>query len=606
MSGIRDAAERGTFGTGRKASVAIRASQFPGLVKGYGLMHSTARNDLANEGKGGLVRRETDDPNWIANASAVAEATLKKVIEKGLFKPHKVTKGMYGPLANAITFMNQFSPQAIMAQATARQWSAEIGSAIGKNFSLTSPLSQGFLPYDLIPFVRTIYPVYTPLRNKLPRVPGQGKYHEGRILSSITGSLPGGLGSLQDDSTSEFWGGSFASWPNSLPNAGSQTAYDIQIPYRFFALTEGVSWLAQFSGQGYDDIYGLSSLVLLQEFMLLEEHDLLASSSQALATPSAPTGAARSAGTGEVGLSGVTTDVYAKVTAINFWGQTAASSAVTISATNGQVIDLTLSPVAGALNYVIYLTTGASPGTYYQFTGINTLPGGTVGATKFTLQGAIPTSGNTAPASDTGTSATTRQESLFSVLSGLAYNGGSGPYPNTSAGYYNDNPLSVLNVALVQTTLQQMYNGSTGYLANPSEIIVSANDVVVLANSIQAESIAAYQLRIQQSEMAGVTAGIAVAGVVNPIWRTIPEIVVHPYLPQGNCLFMSYTLPQTQNNLGNVVENVMVQDYAQIAWPVIDPTFRQSIMRYGTFFFPAPQYCGAIQGLMRSSTTPYF
>jgi hypothetical protein len=150
-----------------------------------------------------------------------------------------------------------------------------------------------------------------------------------------------------------------------------------------------------------------------------------------------------------------------------------------------------------------------------------------------------------------------------------------------------------------------MFNGANGYFANPSEIITSAGDAVALANSIQSESVAAYQLRVQQSEMAGVTGGIAVANVVNPVTRSAPEIVVHPYLPQGNALYMSYTLPQTQNNLGNVVEMAMVQDYAQIGWPVIDPAFRQSILRYGTFFMAAPQYCGLSAGLQNSAVTPY-
>ncbi len=163
----------------------------------------------------------------------------------------------------------------------------------------------------------------------------------------------------------------------------------------------------------------------------------------------------------------------------------------------------------------------------------------------------------------------------------------------------------MLNVSVIQNAMQQMFNGTNGYFANPSEIVTSANDAVALANSIQSESVAAYQLRVQQSEMAGVNAGIAVAGVVNPVTRSIPEILIHPYLTQGTAMLMSYTLPQTQNNLGNVVEMAMVQDYAQIGWPVVDPAFRQSILRYGTFFMPAPQYCGLIQGLQQSDTTPY-
>ena len=40
------------------------------------------------------------------------------------------------------------------------------------------------------------------------------------------------------------------------------------IPYRFFGLSESLSWLAQFMGQGFEDISALANLVLLQEFMM--------------------------------------------------------------------------------------------------------------------------------------------------------------------------------------------------------------------------------------------------------------------------------------------------------------------------------------------------
>ena len=248
----------------------------PALVKGYG-MH---RPGVGTPGGVPTFQGELRDAATLERLEAFAEATLGEVIAKGLTRPKKVMKGFTPQFGNALRMMNASSPQAVSMGQTAQMWSKQISSALGKSFSLASPLTSGFVPFDLIPFVRTIYPVYTPLRNKLPRVPGQGEFHRGKILASISGSLPGNLGSLQDDSTSEFFGGSFSSWPNQLPASGSQTAYDLIIPYKFFALTEGTSWLAQFAGQGFDDIYGLAALVLLQEFMLLEEHDMLASSSQ--------------------------------------------------------------------------------------------------------------------------------------------------------------------------------------------------------------------------------------------------------------------------------------------------------------------------------------
>ena len=596
LDGLREAVVSGRYGEGKKGAKSFRNALMPALVKGYGLMQP---------GEPGTIRQETRDSRAIDQMSEYAVATLKSVVKEGRKNPGAVTKGFYGPFGRAIDGLNMFSPQAVSAANQAKIWGGQIQDAIGKSFSLASPLSSGFVPFDLVPFVRTIYPVYTPLRNKLPRVPGQGEYHRGKILSSITGSLPGGLGSLQDDATTEFFGGSgFSAWPNPLPASGSQSAYDIIIPYKFYALTESTSWLAQFAGQGFDDIYGLSSLVLLQEFMLLEEHDILASTSQSLTTPANPTLAARAAGTGETALSGVTTNVFVQVSAMNFWGETTVqASGASVAWSAGDVVDVTISPVPGALQYRIYVTTGASAGTYYEWT--TGMVNGSTGAHKFTLQGALPVSGNSPKVSDTGTGSANRAESIISVLSGQAYNGGSGPYPNVNAGYYNASVGAQLNVSTLQSAMQQMYNGTNGYFANPSEIITSPNDALNLANSIQSETVAAYQLRVQQSEMANVTGGIAVSSVVNPITRSAPEIVIHPYLPQGTSMLMSYTLPQTQNNLGNVVEMVMVQDYAQIGWPVIDPAFRQSILRYGTLFFPAPQYCGLLQGLQNSSTTPY-
>jgi len=591
----------------------MRASIMPGLVKGYG-MHRPGTGTVA--GGSPVFQQELRDPAKQEQLEAFASATLDAVIAKGLRSPEKVYKSLTPPFANSMRMMNNFSPQALSLQQLSDSWTKQMRSSVRKNFAVASPLTSGFVPFDLIPFVRTIYPVYTPLRNKIPRVPGQGEFHRGKILASISGSLPGNLGSLQDDSTSEFFGGSFATWPNQLPDSGKQTAYDLIVPYKFFALTEGVSWLAQFAGQGFDDLYGLASLVLLQEFMLLEEHDILASSSQSLTAPGAPIATPRAAGTGESPLTFTGTDLWITVTALDFWGQTAYSSTsvteVTGATSGTSVVDVTIPTVPGALGYIIYVGQGSvapAPGDLFQWQ-YNTL-GGTVGSTKFTLQGAVPTSGSTPPLADTGTGNSNRMESLIAVLSGRSYNGGAGPYPGPGSdpavnpGYYDGAVGNTFNVTVLQNALQQMFNGATGYFANPSEIITSANDATVLAESIINESVAAYQLRIQQSEVGGVTGGVAVANVVNPVTRSMPEILVHPYMPQGTSILMSYTLPQTQNNLGNVVENVMVQDYAQIGWPVIDPTFRQSLLRYGTLWFAAPQYCGLLQGMQRSATTPY-
>jgi hypothetical protein len=90
------------------------------------------------------------------------------------------------------------------------------------------------------------------------------------VITGISGSQTGGQGVL-DVSITELVqsGGSFASnWPLNLPPAGSQSQAFLNVPYRFFGISEQLSWLAQFAGQGFEDIAGLANLVMLQEAML--------------------------------------------------------------------------------------------------------------------------------------------------------------------------------------------------------------------------------------------------------------------------------------------------------------------------------------------------
>ena len=72
--------------------------------------------------------------------------------------------------------------------------------------------------------------------------------------------------------------------------------------------------------------------------MLNEEAQLIAATSTALTTPTAPTVTTRNANSGETALSGTITDskVDVKVTAANWYGETAPSSvAVATSVTAG-------------------------------------------------------------------------------------------------------------------------------------------------------------------------------------------------------------------------------------------------------------------------------
>jgi hypothetical protein len=396
---------------------------------------------------------------------------------------------------------------------------------------------------------------------------------------------------------------STVTWPLNLPGTGTQDAVDLKVPYRFWGLSENLSWLAQFAGQGFEDISALANLLLLQEFMLNEEAAHLASTSIALSAPGASTLTARAANSGESALTGITTNVYVEVTAATFFGETAAGTSASVAWSSGQVVDVQIAPVAGAQFYNIYATTGGSAGTYKLFTS-------QVGGLNFTLQGALPTTTAAAPSSDTGTSSGNDQEGLTAVLSGhSATGGGSAIYPASwQAGYFSQSAGDTLKTSVLNNAFQQLWDGTGNaygaFRADPAEIIAEGGDVMRLSNDIvQLGANTNYRLFVEQSEVPGVRLGAAVSEFQNPITRSVVKIVVHPWTPQGSAYLMSYTMPFAWSNVSNVCEFVTVQDYLSISWPVIDASFRYSMFLYGALVVNAPFYCGLIQGLQKTDRT---
>jgi len=136
------------------------------------------------------------------------------------------------------------------------------------------------------------------LRNKLARTPGQGTSRRRKVITGVSGSQTGPSGGkfvrlaipelVQSGGSISGTSGA-VNWPLNLPGTGTQDAVDLTVPYRFWGLSENLSWLAQFSGQGFEDISALANLLLLQEFMLNEEASHFAATSIALSAPSAPT-----------------------------------------------------------------------------------------------------------------------------------------------------------------------------------------------------------------------------------------------------------------------------------------------------------------------------
>jgi hypothetical protein len=85
-----------------------------------------------------------------------------------------------------------------------------------------------------------IYPVYSPLRNKLARTPGQGTSRRRKVITGVSGSQTGPSGGkfvrlaipelVQGGGSISGTSGA-VNWPLNLPGTGNQDAVDLIVPF---------------------------------------------------------------------------------------------------------------------------------------------------------------------------------------------------------------------------------------------------------------------------------------------------------------------------------------------------------------------------------------
>lgn len=595
------------------------AQNMPQAVKGYG--YAKVR---------GVAPLEDDDPDTFLLAYQATKA-LRATVRKSFKNPKKVMKGLN---PNFLGQFNSFMAAMDAPGTGSTAWMSNLLQQVeqalgelGKNVNLSVPLTattQGLVPYDLVNPSRLIYPVYTPFRNKLPRVTGQGTSRRVNAITGISGSkTSGGTGggqglvvdiSLADvpNSSMQMPGGTF---PTNMPPTGVQSAVPLNIPYQFFGMSEALSWLAQFAGQGYEDISALANLILLQEFMLNEEFMMIAGNTTAITAPTtAVTLSQRTPGTNEVGITAAAANFAVVITAANEYGETVQNTtSANLALTAGNVVDMVINQALppGAEWFNVYVSLNAGPVRTNMFRVY-----GGLGGNRLTIQGpVIATSGAIPPSADSGTFGANRMLGIIPTLTGAA-SSGAGNYPTGvgwQAGYYQPQVGTHLSIPVLNAMLNGLWNGSAQYgtgfgafKASPAELVGNSTDIMNLSNDIvQAGQANNYQIKIDQNEINNVIAGAAVSQYVNPFSRDILKLLVHPWWPQGTAAAMSYTVPYSWSNVSNIWEMVMVQDYLSVSWPVIDPTFRYSMFMYGAMLCNAPMYCGILTGLQAHDTTPY-
>ncbi|MEV7034629.1 hypothetical protein AB0N99_30910 [Streptomyces sp. NPDC093272] len=502
----------------------------------------------------------------------------------------------YGALTKALGSMDivkGLSPESLASITGALDELKAQQPDLVKDITSSSPVAGGLVAFDLEAPAKMLTPRPTPLRNRIPRKKGIGLSHRFKVISGFSGTGTGGVGNIHpgiQDTTQNNFAPSGAS--NSLYYARgpkiSYAGYDKTVAYSQFSVSDQVTWSAQYAGQGYQDIRQLSRTSLMYSSMLLEERMLLmgrgTSGNGFLGALGAPTGltvTARAAAGSETALTGVSTNIYVKVTSdAGDFGQSVLTAAVNV-APSTQVVDVTCVLPAGATGMRVYVSTGSSdPGDAARWYA------GRSGTNKFTLQGALPTSG---VAASTVTADTTAYAAGYDGILPIC--------TGSDSGYVNrlNTTLSTANPGMEwQNAFVSLYNSVK---ADPDRTLLNGADRKQLSDALKGSASSNYRMTITQDQLTGVTIGDVVNTIINEVTGKGVAVEVHPWMPQGSSVILSDSLPIPDSEVSDVWSVFNVQDLMGIDWPVNQFAFESSSYWFGTLVCYAPAWNAAITGI---------
>ena len=507
------------------------------------------------------------------------------------------------PLAamEALAATKSLTPDALAGLQNALSAQRVAMQEIQKDITLTSPLSTSFAAFDLEAPAKLLTPRPTPLRNRIPRKKGVGTSHRVKRILGYTGTGTGGVGNtwpgITESSTATFGSINYERGPKI-----SYSADDLVLPYNSYSLSDSVSFDANFSGLGYQDLRQLSSTSTLYATMLMEERMMLMARgtasgySGALSAPTFTLASPVASGS-QTALAANT--YYVNVTADagisgNGFGESIVGTEASTAVASGDVLTITVSTaVAGALGYNIYVGTATGNANLkYQ--------GTLKGTGTFTIQGAGATglTGNNAAFTTSGAAATRAAADTSAYSTG--YDGILPTVLGANSGYNNsiNSTFSTANPGSeFQTVFASLYQSVK---ADPDLVLLNGNDRKQLSDAIKSGSTANYRLVINDPGEGGTTYGSIVTGLQNEVTGKAVDLMVHPWLNQGVAPVLSFTLPIPDTEVSDVWANFLVQDYMGIQWPVTQFSYDFSTYFRGTFFCTAPAWNGAVSGIINA------
>lgn len=451
---------------------------------------------------------------------------------------------------------------------------ALVKAALGApNEALAKAITQstGLVAYDLQAPALSMIPVITPLRNTVPRVKGNGGTATNwkAIIGINTGKASAGV-----------------SEGNRGAVISTQTA-DYTAAYRGIGLEDSVTFEADDASEGFQDVKASTALNLLRSVMIAEEKVILGgNTSLAFGTTPTPSLTASASG-GTIGASvtvsviavalthdgfyrssvagglpaGAISKTNADGTVDSFGGgvaQKSAAATVAVSAGSTNSVSARVTPVAGAVAYAWYAGTAGNE-RLFAITTINSvvitsLPGASQLASAL-------------PASDQSTNALVFDGILTFAAKGATNGAYNAVMPDgvlgTGTGLTSDGAGGIVEF---NTAFKSFWDN---YRLSPDTIWMSAQELINVSKKIIANG-GAPLIRFTQDasqQHSGITGGVLVDSVLNPITQTMVKLRIHPDLTPGTVLFTTSSIPYPMSGVGNVMQVKTRREYYQIDWP---------------------------------------
>lgn len=441
----------------------------------------------------------------------------------------------------------------------------QLAEDIQKSFSQAT----GLVFYDLEAAAKTLYPVLTPYRNRIPRVKGNGGTATNwkQITAINTSNMRAGV---------------------SEGNRGAVIAdavTDKVAAYKGLGLENSVTFEAEDAAENFDNARARAVQSLLNS-MFIQEERILLGGNNSLALGTGATVTAANAGTGGsiaagtynvrcvaltiaafreaiVGASGVPntiTRTNADGTTDSMKGGYAIQASAPSTTTTGSTstISGSVTPVNGAVAYAWYVGTAGNE-RIAAITGIN----------SFSIT-ALPSGSNQLLSALTAGDQST-DGLVFDGLLPQLFTPGSGAViqtlatgtPGTGTPFTTDGAGGINEIDAMFVSFWDQYRLS------PDEMHVSARTLMAMNKIVIANGGAPlYRIDITNGNGAQISAGVVIGSYLNKITNKLVKIMVLPDLPNGMVVFWSNGVPYPLANINNILQVKTRREYYQLEWPL--------------------------------------